>query len=266
MLLVKTHLYSVVLTPNARYMTIDISNFYLNTPMIRPEYFKVKLTDIPDEVIDEYNLRYIATLDGYMYVEVTKGMYGLPQAGLLANKLLEKRLNEHGYIQSKIIPGLWKHKEKDITFTLVVDDFGVKYIRKADAEHLLKVLKENYQTTEDWSGRKYIGLTIDWDYKSQKVHLSMPGYVVKSLKRFNHDTPSKPQHLPFPHTPPPNMEQSCSIQKPTMQRPLWEQTIKKSSSKSPELSILCESSRPHYINGTQRNCSPTSLPYTNNNG
>jgi hypothetical protein len=137
-----------------------------------------------------------------VYVEVTKGMYGLPQAGLLANELLEKQLNKHGYIQSKIIPGLWKHKEKDITFTLVVDDFGVKYIRKADAKHLLKVLKENYQTTEDWSGRKYIGLTIDWDYESQKVHLSMPGYVEKSLERFNHNTPSKPQHSPFPHTPP----------------------------------------------------------------
>ena len=65
-------------------MTIDISNFYLNTPMIRPEYFKVKLIDIPDEVIDEYNLRDIATPDRYVYVEVTKGMYGLPQAGLLS--------------------------------------------------------------------------------------------------------------------------------------------------------------------------------------
>jgi hypothetical protein len=56
MLLVKTHLNSVVLTQNARYMTINISNFYLNMPMICPEYFKVKLTDILDEVIDEYNL------------------------------------------------------------------------------------------------------------------------------------------------------------------------------------------------------------------
>ena len=46
--------------------------------MVRPEYFKIKLIDIPDEVIDEYNLRDIATPDGYVYIEVTKGMYGLP--------------------------------------------------------------------------------------------------------------------------------------------------------------------------------------------
>jgi hypothetical protein len=90
MILVKTHANSVVSTPNARYMTIDISNFYLNTPMVCPEYFKVKLSDIPDEVIDEYNLHDIATPDRYIYIEVTKGMYGLPQAGLLANELLEK--------------------------------------------------------------------------------------------------------------------------------------------------------------------------------
>jgi hypothetical protein len=151
MLLVKTHLNSVVLTLNARYMMIDISNFYLNTPMVCLEYFKVKLSDILNEVIDEYNLRNIATLDGYVYIEVTKGMYGLLQAGLFANELLEKQLEEHGYKQSKIIPGLWGHDTRDITFTLVVDDFGVKYVAKADALHLADTLKQNYKITEDWS-------------------------------------------------------------------------------------------------------------------
>ena len=129
MLLVKTHLNSVILTPNARYMTIDIGNFYLDTPMIRPEYFGIHMLLIPDEVINEYNLCKIAIPDGYIYAEVTKGMYGLPQAGLLANELLEKQLQEHGYKQREIIPGLWKHDTRDITFTLVVDDFGVKYCK-----------------------------------------------------------------------------------------------------------------------------------------
>ncbi len=192
MLLVKTHLNSMVSAPNTRYMTLDISNFYLNTPMVRPEYLKIHLSQIPEEVIDEYNLRDIATPDGYVYIKVTKGMYGLPQAGLLANELLEKRLNEHGYKQSMLIPGLWKHDTWDITFTLVVDDFGIKYIAKADAIHLMETLKQNYKITEDWSGSKYIGLTFDWDYENRKVHLSMPGYVQKSLKRFEHTAPKKP--------------------------------------------------------------------------
>ncbi len=202
MLLVKTHVNSVISTPNARYMTLDIGNFYLNTPMVRPEYLKLHLSQIPEEVIDEYNLRKIATPDGYVYIEVTKGMYGLPQAGLLANELLEKRLNEHGYKQSKLIPGLWKHDTQDITFTLVVDDFGVKYIAKADAIHLMETLKQNYKITEDWSGSKYIGLTLHWDYENRKVHLSMPGYVQKALERFEHTAPEKPQNQPYPHVKP----------------------------------------------------------------
>ena len=49
-------------------------------------------------------------------------MYGLPQAGILAQELLEKRLNEHGYSQNKAVLGLWTHKTQPISFTLVVDD------------------------------------------------------------------------------------------------------------------------------------------------
>jgi len=90
-------------------MTLDISNFYLMTPLKRPEYIRMKLAAIPQEVIDEYNLQDEATPDGYIHIAANKGMYGLPQAGLLANELLEKCLNKNGYKQSKLVPGLWKH-------------------------------------------------------------------------------------------------------------------------------------------------------------
>ena len=125
-------------------MTMDLSNFYLMTPLKRPEYVKINLKDIPDEIITEYKLREMATPDGNVYIEITKGMYGLPQAGLLANEQLETRLNEHGYVQSKLVPGLWKHSTRKIQFTLVVDDFGVKYIRQEDADHLKAVLEQHY--------------------------------------------------------------------------------------------------------------------------
>ena len=58
-------------------MTMDIWNFYLMTPLKRPEYVKLKLTDIPDEIIGEYKLRELVTPDGSVYIEITKGMYGL---------------------------------------------------------------------------------------------------------------------------------------------------------------------------------------------
>ena len=69
-------------------------------------------------------------------------MYGLPQAGLLAQELLEDRLLVHGYHQNQLIPGLWKHDTRPITFTLVVEYFGVKYVNKEDVNHLMNDLKE----------------------------------------------------------------------------------------------------------------------------
>jgi hypothetical protein len=90
-------------------MTIDLKDFYLNTPMKQPEYMRLKMTDIPEEIIEQYKLREIATPDRYVYTEITKGMYGLPQAGINAQELLEECLGNYSYFQSKIIPGLWTH-------------------------------------------------------------------------------------------------------------------------------------------------------------
>ena len=127
-------------------------------------------------------------------------MYGLPQAGLLANELLEKRLNKHGYRQSKLVPGLWKHDTRPIQFTLVVDDFGVKYVGEEHAQHLKTTLEEHYKLTCDWTGTRYIGITLDWDYNKRQVHLSMPNYVKKALKQFQHIA-GKLQHSPYPSVP-----------------------------------------------------------------
>jgi hypothetical protein len=97
---VKMHINIVVSNRGARYITMVIKNFYLNTPMVRYKYIWIKIDDIFDEIIVEYNLRDKVSSDGHIYVEIQKGMYGLPQAGILAQELLEKQLNEHGYSQS----------------------------------------------------------------------------------------------------------------------------------------------------------------------
>jgi hypothetical protein len=196
MLVVKILFNSVISTRGARFMTLDISNFYLVTPLKRPEYIQVKIDDIPEEIINEYKLREKANKQG---IEVTKGMYGLPQAGLLANKLLEQRLNKHGYFQSKLVPGLWKHTTRPISFTLVVDNFGVEYIGKEHAKHLMTVLQEHYQIKADWTGTIYIGIHMACDYEKGRVHSYMPGYVQRALKLFQHIR-TKMQNQPFPHT------------------------------------------------------------------
>jgi hypothetical protein len=80
----------------------------------------------------------------------------------------------------------------------------VKYINKEDVEHLASVLKQDYKIDINWESTQYLGLMLDWDYATCKVHLSMPGYIEKNLVRFGHVLPTKPQMQPHPHTIPIN--------------------------------------------------------------
>ena len=75
-------------------MTIDIKYFYLMTPMAQYEYMRLKLADLPDNVIEQYNLRNRVTKDSYVYLEIRQGMYGLTQSIILAQHQLEKRLKK----------------------------------------------------------------------------------------------------------------------------------------------------------------------------
>ncbi len=97
MVTVKLHLNSVISTKGARYCTIDLKVFYLMTPMARLEYMRMKLKDLPAEIVELYNLTNKVDFNGYIHIKIQKGMYGLPQAGILAQELLKKCLNKHGY-------------------------------------------------------------------------------------------------------------------------------------------------------------------------
>jgi hypothetical protein len=130
---------STLSTEESAMMMMDIKNFYLDTPLTRCEYMKMLLSRFPEEIIQKYNLNALA-VDGWVYIEIRKGMYGLKQAGLLANQLLQKCLAPFGYYPARHTLGLWLHKTRQISFTLVVDDFAVKYAGKQHAEHLRNAL------------------------------------------------------------------------------------------------------------------------------
>ena len=78
---------------------MDVSNFYLNTPLDRPEFMRLPIKIIPKEIIDKYNLNDIVD-KGWVYFRIEKVMYGLPMAGKLANNLLIKRMSKHVFPQS----------------------------------------------------------------------------------------------------------------------------------------------------------------------
>ncbi len=193
---------SVISTPDARSAGADIKNMYLKTPLDRFEYMKM---------LHYYPRIYLSTticlllekaIDGYVYMEICKGMYGLPQAGVLANKLLKKHLAWHGYFKQPHTPGLWKHHSQPVWFNLCVDNFGIKYIGTENLQHLYDALwTETYEIVEDWEGNLYCGITLKWNYTKQYVDLSMAAYVTKQLTRYGYIPPLKPQHCPYAPNP-----------------------------------------------------------------
>jgi hypothetical protein len=79
----------------------------------------------------------------------------------------------------------------------VVDDFGVKYVGKEHADHLISCLKtETYKLTEDWAGDLYCGISLRWDYAKRQLDISMPGYIKKQLLKYEHIM-RRIQHCPY---------------------------------------------------------------------
>ena len=102
--------------------------------MISIEYMKLPFYIIPDEIIALYNLK---DEGGWVYIKTRQGMPGLKQEGLISNNRLTRHLARFGYTPSTKTPDLWKHLTRNISFSLVVDDFGVKYVGKENADHLI---------------------------------------------------------------------------------------------------------------------------------
>jgi hypothetical protein len=161
---------SVISTLGAKFLVNDIKNFYLNTPLGRFEYMVINLSSLPQETIDKYDLTELAQ-EGKVYIKIQKGMYGLPHAGILANELLQRNIAKDGYRPTKHTHGLWKHDTRPISFLIVVDDFGVKYVGREHAENLMECIKKiiTFPATEKavhteachWNGTTK---TEEWTY------------------------------------------------------------------------------------------------------
>jgi hypothetical protein len=142
--------------------------------------------------MDQYNLAPLVH-DSHVLYEIWKGMYGLPQAGLIAYKCLVVHLAMYNYAPACHTPGLWRHATHPILFSLVVDDFGIKHIGWQHAEHILSALHDLYSVTVDRKGKKYLGLTLAWDYAKRTCDISMPGYIEAAIKNFQHPVPTRSQ-------------------------------------------------------------------------
>ena len=186
---VKLLLNKTVSDDNSRWMSLDIVDMYLHTKLPDNEwaYMTIQLADIPQVIIDKYKIMdYVRPGSTKIYVEVRGALYGMKQSGYLAQQELTQHLANHGYLPSKQTPCLFHHITDDIEFTLITDDFGVRYGNKAAADKLIEVMKRKYPMTIDWTGQKYAGFNIFFDYEkaTRRCEISMKGYITAVLKRF----------------------------------------------------------------------------------
>jgi hypothetical protein len=101
----------------------------------------INLSSLPQETIEKCDLIELSQ-DGKVYIEIQKVIYGLPRAGILANELLQRNLAKDGYRPTPHTHGLWTHDTRPISFSLVVDDFGVKYVGREHDEHLMACIRK----------------------------------------------------------------------------------------------------------------------------
>ena len=139
----------------------DIDDFSLLSTLHCSEYVRISVAVLPDDIREEFQLdQYIH--NDYVLFEITKGMYGLPQAGYLAQKEVVEHLSKFDYHPAPSDPCLLRHKTNGVAFTLVVDDFLVKYKDRKAATHLLSALQERYPLKFDWSPTQYLGIDISF--------------------------------------------------------------------------------------------------------
>jgi hypothetical protein len=196
---IKVLINSTLSKPGWKFMTADITDFYLGSPMERPEYMILTKAQIPPASREKY----VSTIDwrnDKALVEITKGIYGLKQSGLLAQKRLHAHLQKYGYKQTNT-PCIFTHETREIVFSAVVDDFGISYGNTSDCNHLLDALRDLYPITTDISGSKYVGLNLDWDWEKRTCRISMHGYIKKALTYFNVTKNSRGTHSPLPVKP-----------------------------------------------------------------
>jgi len=194
---------------------LDITDYYLGTPM-NPEmyeYLSIPLRDIPSTIRKEFGLDTFAENDSVMF-EVTKGMYGLPVAGRIAQDRLKALLARHGYEEKRNTPCLFGHKTRKTTFTLVVDDFFCVAMSEDDKNHLINAVKELYEITIDHKASKYLGLKLDWEEDMTSVLITMPNRIKQACERFGIESPAKPIDSPAAYTKPvygKNIQQMSSV-------------------------------------------------------
>ena len=192
----------VLSTPGATFSTIDLVDFYLiGTTLDTPEYLRIPRSHISTTIEKRLHLERLWH-KGYIYFQITGGMYGLPQAGRIAQQNLFPRLRAAGFSHSTDSPCVFKHSHLPIAFSLTVDDFGCSHVGDAPFQHLIDALSPHYQCKVDRQATKFLGMHLAFDYQARTCQLSLPGYIDRGMSRFDLQPPERPTFSPAAYATP----------------------------------------------------------------
>ena len=164
-------LFNAVVSEDADFATLDLTDFYLGSRLPSPEYIKIYVHDYPESVLSDLGLADFVQLDKqqkrFVYFSINGGLYGLPQAGKIAQNDAIALLKASGFHETAT-PCLFRHATRDITFCLVVDDYGVKYTSREDLDFLVDCLSAKYHVKVHPVATKHLGITINYIRKRHK--------------------------------------------------------------------------------------------------
>ena len=135
---------------------------------------RLQISIIPQEIINKYNQTSLVDVHGWVCMKISTGMYGLKQAGIIAHRKFIKHLAPYGYHPISFTRGLWKNVTKPTMFTLVVDNFSIKYLNIYEAEIIFPEIRDKYTISTDMECKNHIVIKLAWDYINKRVTLSMP--------------------------------------------------------------------------------------------
>lgn len=197
---IKVH-WNATVSSDRKRAIIDAVNFYVGSEMTKHYYMVVRSSQLPESVRNSPTV--IALMRGdRILVRIQKGLYGLPQAGRLARDRLVNHLGKADYVESEHVPSLFRHRHRDISFVLTVDDFDVSYRLDSDFEHLIGHIRQLYRITVDLEGKRYVGIDTLYDKSARKMVLSMDRYYEKALSALGVEKGTREPAAPMPYTAP----------------------------------------------------------------
>ena len=167
---------------SARYVTIDLKDYYLGCSLHRPEYLLIPIKHMTATTIADFSLHPYVSENKILF-EVNGSMYGHPAAGRIAQTEFKALVKAHDYYEHPDVPCLFLHRTRPTSFTLIVDDLGIKIFSENDLQHLIDTIKTKWDVKVDRTGAKYNGIRLLWDYDKRTLITDIPNYVTEGLAK-----------------------------------------------------------------------------------